>query len=145
MFTRTVHSKYRPSSFFLYLSLFPFSLSPSLSLSVCPCLCLSVCLCLCLSACLSVSVSLCFCLSVSLSLSPPPPPFSVPLLCHLSFTSHNIHYITPVTRHCYANIFPCTGQEHNIPQTKKDKRISFPSHFSSFFTVKLLFKCRFVA
>ena len=47
------------------------------------------------------------CLSVCLSRPPPFP--SVP-----SFTSHNIHYITPITRHCHANILPSTRQENNI-------------------------------
>ena len=29
--------------------------------------------------------------------------------CHVSLTSHNIHYITPITRRCHANILPGTG------------------------------------
>ena len=43
---------------------------------------------------------------------PPPPssPFSVTLLFHFSFTSHNTHYITSVTCHCHANYLPNTDQ-----------------------------------
>ena len=52
----------------------------------------------------------------------------------IKFTSHNIHYITPITRHCHANILPSTGQENNIAQPKTDKWFNFSSHFS-FFTV----------
>ena len=66
---------------------------------------------------------------LSLSLPPPPPPpghYSAPL----SFTSHNIHYITLITRHCHANILPSTGQENNTAQSRTDKGFSFSSHFS---------------
>ena len=35
------------------------------------------------------------------------------------FTSCNIYYITPITRHCHANILPSTGQENNIVRPKK--------------------------
>ena len=52
-------------------------------------------------------------------------PFSVTLPRHLSFTSHKIHYITPVTRHCHANILAITGQENN---SAKKKISSFLSH-----------------
>ena len=30
-------------------------------------------------------------------------------------------YITPITRHCHANILPSTGQENNTAQPKPDK------------------------
>ena len=43
-------------------------------------------------------------------------------LCPLSFTSHNIHYITPITRHCHANILPSTGQENKSSKKKKRKK-----------------------
>ena len=48
-------------------------------------------------------------------------------LCHLSFTSHNIHYITPITRHCHANILPSNGQGNDSsppppPQKKRRRR-----------------------
>ena len=36
----------------------------------------------------------------------------------LSFTSYDIHYITPITRHCHASILPSTGQENNLVQPK---------------------------
>ena len=56
-----------------------------------------------------------------LSLLPPPPPppppppsisspFSVTVLFHFSFTSHNINYIIPITRHCHVNNLPSTEQ-----------------------------------
>ena len=75
--------------------------------------------------------------------NPPPPPrvpspltfLSVSLLCRLRFTSHNIHYISPITRHCHANILPSTGQENNIAQPKTDKWFSSPSQFSTFFII----------
>ena len=48
----------------------------------------------------------------SLFASPPPRPAPLQhpspfftLLCHLSFTSHNIHYITLITRHCHTKLF----------------------------------------
>ena len=47
--------------------------------------------------------------------------------CHLSFASYNIYYITPITRHCPANILPSTGHENKIAQ-----QLRLPSHFSSF-------------
>ena len=62
------------------------------------------------------------------------------ILFHFSFTSHNIHYITPITRHCHANNLPSTEQAVKT-QTKQ----VFFFHFSSFLAVYLLFKCRFVA
>ena len=43
------------------------------------------------------------------------------------YTSHTIHYITPITRHCHANILPST---EGLNQTE-DKS----SHLSSFLTV----------
>ena len=58
-----------------------------------------------------------YALSLSLSFRSPSS-FFVTLFCHLSFTSQNIHYITPITRHCHANILPSTGQK-NIAQPKK--------------------------
>ena len=58
------------------------------------------------------------------------------------FTSHNIHYIMPITRHCHVNILP-TSTEHKKRQ--KDKLFHFSYHFSLFLTISLLFKCRFVA
>ena len=86
----------------------------------------------------------------SLPFCPPPPPapppisspFSVTLLFHFSFTSHNIHYITLITRHCHANNLPSTEQAVKT-QPKQNEYFSF--FFSSFLTVYLLFKCRFVA
>ena len=75
----------------------------------------------------------------------PPSPFSVTFLCLLSFTSHNIHYMTPITRHSHANLLPITEQKTNTAQPNTDKWLSSPSHFSTFFTVSLLFKCCFVA
>ena len=88
------------------------SLSVSLSLSVC------------------VSLCVCLCLSVSLSLSFRPSissPFSVTLLFHFSFTSHNIHYITPITHHCHANNLPSTdhattAQQQQQQQQKREKK-----------------------
>ena len=44
--------------------------------------------------------------------------------------------------HC---ALPSTGHENNTVQPKTDVCLSSPSHFSSFFTVQLLFKCHFVA
>ena len=38
--------------------------------------------------------------------------------CHLSFTSHNIHYITPITRHCHANILPTWREKRKINQKR---------------------------
>ena len=46
------------------------------------------------------------------------------ILFHVSFTSHNIHYITPVTRHCKANNLPSTEQAVKT-QPKQDKSFSF--------------------
>ena len=43
----------------------------------------------------------------------------------LSFTSSNIHYVTPITRHYRANILPSVVQENNIAQPKTDKWFSF--------------------
>ena len=95
---------------------------------------------------LSLSLSVCLSLSLSLSPSTPSPhpissPFSVTLLFHFSFTSHNIYYITPITRHCHANNLPSTEQAVKT-QPKEDKYFFL---FSSFLTIYLLFKCRFVA
>ena len=45
----------------------------------------------------------------------------------------------------HASILPSIGQENSVAQPKTDKWFSFSSHFSSFFTVQLLFNCRFVA
>ena len=49
--------------------------------------------------------------------------FSVALLFHFSFTSHNILYITPITRHCHANNLPSTEQKLN--QNKISLCLSF--------------------
>ena len=46
------------------------------------------------------------------------------ILFHVSFTSHNIYYITPVTRHCHANNLPSTEQAVKT-QPKPDKSLSF--------------------
>ena len=46
-----------------------------------------------------------------LLLSPPPPPPPPP---PFSFTSHNIYYITLITRHCHANNLPSTEQAVKI-------------------------------
>ena len=54
---------------------------------------------------------------------------------HLSFTSYNIYYITPITRHCHATILPSTRPQNNIARPKTDKCFSSPFNFSSFFTV----------
>ena len=64
-------------------------------------------------------------------LRPPPPapspsissPFSVTLLFHFSFTSHNIHYITPATRHCHASNLQSTEQTTTAqpPQKKEEE------------------------
>ena len=53
--------------------------------------------------------------------------FSVTLLFYLNFTSHNIHYITPITRHCHANNLPSTEQAAKT-QLKQDKSFSFIFH-----------------
>ena len=42
-------------------------------------------------------------------------------------------------------LLPSAGHENNTALPETDKWFSSPSHFSSFFTVQLLFKCRFVA
>ena len=64
----------------------------------------------------------------SLSLPPFRPlissPFSVTLLFHFSFTSHNIHYITPIIHHCHANNLPSTEQAAKT-KPKQDKSFSF--------------------
>jgi len=39
----------------------------------------------------------------------------------LSFTSHHTPYITPITRHCHANILPSTGHKNHIDQIKTDE------------------------
>ena len=39
------------------------------------------------------------------------------------FTSHNIHYITPITRHCHANNLPNTEQAAKT-QPKQDQSFS---------------------
>ena len=71
--------------------------------------------------------------SSALSLFYPPLTFlSVTLLCHFSFTSYNIQYITPTTRHCQANIPPSTGHENSIAESKADKCPTSTSHFSPF-------------
>ena len=56
--------------------------------------------------------------------------------------SHNIHCITPITRHSHANNLPSTEQATKI-QPKQDK--FFVLSFFIVLTVYLLFKCRFVA
>ena len=56
--------------------------------------------------------------------------------------SHDIHCITPISRHCHANNLPSIEQATKI-QPKQDT--FFLSHFSSFLAVCLLFKCCFVA
>ena len=68
----------------------------------------------------------------SLSPSPPLPFLSVTLLCHLSFTSYNIQYITSITCHCQANSRPITGHENSIAQPKAHKCPTSTSHFSPF-------------
>ena len=85
-------------------------------------------------------------LSLSPSAAPPPPPpisspFSVTLMCHLSFTSHNIHYIIPITRNCHANIFPSnwTRKQPPSPPTPPPKKlIIISSHFSSFLNLTVV-------
>ena len=61
--------------------------------------------------------------ALSLSLSP----FSVTLLFHFSLTPHNIHYTTPITRHCHANNLPSTEQAVKT-QPKLDQSFSFIFH-----------------
>ena len=41
------------------------------------------------------------------------------VLRHLSFTSHNIHYITSITRDCHVNILPSTEQKNTIEFNQK--------------------------
>ena len=71
------------------------------------------------------------------TLCPPPPPPSLSLhpsvffLCLSSFTSHNIHEITPITPQCHANSLPRAGQENSY-STKTEKLFPFSYHFSSF-------------
>ena len=38
----------------------------------------------------------------------------VPVPFHYSFTSHNMHYITPITCHCHASLFRFSFTSHNI-------------------------------
>ena len=45
----------------------------------------------------------------------------------------------------YHYCLPSTGHGNNMAQSKVDKFLSLTSHLSPFFTVYLLFKCRFVA
>ena len=45
-----------------------------------------------------------------------------------SFTSHNIHYITPITRHCHANNLPSTEQAAKT-QPKQDQSFSLTFRF----------------
>ena len=65
-------------------------------------------------------------LSLSLSLSHSSPHL-LTLLFHFSFTSHTIHYITPITRHCHANNLPCTEQVVKS-KPKQEKTFSFLFH-----------------
>ena len=55
-----------------------------------------------------------------------------------NFQCNPFNYITPITRHCDANIL-LLGQEN-----PKDKFFRFSSNFSSFCN-RLTVKCRFVA
>ena len=64
---------------------------------------------------------------------------------HIKVLKERYYYYYDCIIDCHAKILPSTGYENNIAQTKTDRWLRSPSHFSSFFTVKLLFKCHFVA
>ena len=57
------------------------------------------------------------------------------LTTHSCFTSYNIHVITPITRHCHANILPRTGQENNLAQQQQKIVISLLISFSIVFSL----------
>ena len=78
--------------------------------------------------------------ALSLSPSAPPSPYlSLSLFCSICFTSHNIHYITPVTCHCHANnlvlhvtVMPTIFQAPNKLQKLNQNKISL---FLTFFII----------
>ena len=67
----------------------------------------------------------------------------------LEWTAQDVHLDSHTAPELWQNCgdlyTPINLSIPDIAHPKKGKWISSPSHFSSFFTVQLLFKCRFVA